>query len=127
MNKATLTWNSSKIIAMLVVGPIILIAFVVYEGWFTSKPLFPARILRNKTVLACAFIGFFDFVSFYLQYTYLYSFIFVTRGWSLVDQNYFAYTQTLSLTFFAVMAGAIQAWTRRGKVSGCWSSVSWKS
>lgn len=63
---------------MLVVGPIILIGFVVYEGWYAPRPVFPIRFFKNKTIMACALIGFFDFVSFYLQYTYLYSFINVT-------------------------------------------------
>ena len=63
---------------MLTVGPIILIAFVVYEARYAPKPLFPVRLLSNKTVVACAAIGLFDFISFYLQYTYLYSFINVT-------------------------------------------------
>jgi hypothetical protein len=63
---------------MLVVGPLILIGFVYYEGWWAPKPVFPLRFFRNRTVMACGFIGFFDFVSFYLQYTYLYSFIYVT-------------------------------------------------
>lgn len=37
--------------------------------------------MRNATVLAACFINFFDFVSFYLQFTYQYSFIYVTKDW----------------------------------------------
>lgn len=69
VNRNTLTWDSGKIIAMLTVGPIILIAFVFFEGWYAPKPLFPLRFFKNKTIIACGLIGFFDFVSFYLQYT----------------------------------------------------------
>jgi hypothetical protein len=60
-------------------------------------------------------VGFFDFVSFYLQYTYQYSFISVVKDWSVVDQGYFAYTQTLTLTFGAICAGFFQLYFRRTK------------
>ncbi|BGP20482.1 hypothetical protein JCM10213v2_008643 [Rhodosporidiobolus nylandii] len=112
VNKATLWWDSGKIIALLVVGGCTLIAFVVFERFFAVKPLFPFRFFKSYTVVACALIGFFDFVSFYLQYTYQYSFIY---DWSYVDQGYFAYTQTLTLTFAAIAAGFFQLYFRRTK------------
>ncbi|GAA5902498.1 hypothetical protein JCM6882_002768 [Rhodosporidiobolus microsporus] len=115
VNKATLTWSSGKIIAMLVVGGCTLIGFVLYERFLAIKPLFPGRFFMSFTVMAAAFIGFFDFVSFYLQYTYQYSFISVTRDWSVVNQGYFAYTQTLTLTFAAICAGFYQLYFRRTK------------
>ncbi|KAM0755497.1 drug:h+ antiporter [Meredithblackwellia eburnea MCA 4105] len=116
VNRSTTTWSSKHIIAMLVVGPIILIGFIVYEGKFARKPVFPLRFFKNKTIVACSLIAFFDFVSFYLQFTFQYSFIAVTHSdWSIKNQGYFAYTQTLCLTFFAVVAGFIQFATRRTK------------
>lgn len=74
-NKGSLPWSSGKIIAMLTLGPIFLIIFTFYEAKFATFPIIPARFLKNKTVLAAGLIGFFDFISFYLQYTYQYSFI----------------------------------------------------
>ncbi|KAF9065856.1 drug:h+ antiporter [Rhodocollybia butyracea] len=109
------TWSSPNIIAMLVCGGVILIALIPYEARIARVPVFPMTFFKNKTILFSAFIGFFDFVSFYLQYTYQYSFIFVTRDWSVVNQNYFAYTQSLSLTVFGILAGFVQAYTRRTK------------
>ncbi|KAL8284197.1 hypothetical protein RQP46_004946 [Phenoliferia psychrophenolica] len=108
VNGGKTTWKSHSIIAMLVVGPIILVAFIFYEGYYAKKPVFPLRLFKNKTIIAAALIGFFDFVSF----SYQYSFIAVVHSdWSVVNQGYFA----LSLTFFAVMAGFIQFYTRRTK------------
>ncbi|GAA5991512.1 hypothetical protein JCM5350_005191 [Sporobolomyces pararoseus] len=115
VNKATLDWNNYKIIILLVFGGVILLSFVAYERFAASKPLFPFRFFKSWTILACGFIGFFDFVSFYLQYTYQYSFISVTRGWSVADQGYFAYTQTLCLTFGAIAAGFYQLYFHRTK------------
>ncbi|KAJ3796196.1 drug:h+ antiporter [Lentinula aff. detonsa] len=115
VNGAYTTWNSPSIIAMLVCGGVILLAFIPYEAYVAKIPVFPLAFFRNPTILFPAFIGFFDFVSFYLQYTYQYSFIFVTKDWSTVDQNYFAYTQTLALTVFGILTGFVQAYTRRTK------------
>ena len=60
---------------LLVFGPLILIAFAFYEAKVAQYPIIPARFLKNRTVLAASLIGFFDFISFYLQFTYQYSFI----------------------------------------------------
>ncbi|KAE9398857.1 drug:h+ antiporter [Gymnopus androsaceus JB14] len=115
VNGSYTTWSSGNVIAMLVCGGVILIAFIPYEARFAKVPVFPLAFFKNPTILFSAFIGFFDFVSFYLQYTYQYSFIYVTRDWTVVNQNYFAYTQTLALTIFGILAGFVQAYTRRTK------------
>jgi len=114
-NSGTLLWSSYKIITMLVIGPVLLIVLAFYEAKFAHYPFIPARFLRNPTVLAAALIGFFDFVSFYLQFTYQYSFISVAKDWTQSGQNYFGQTQTISLTLFAIIAGAIVLYTRRYK------------
>lgn len=166
VNNGNSTWNSPSIIAMsvllfslyirssrsveteracprtVVLGFVILIAAVIYEGWFASVPIVPGRFLRNTTVLCAGLINFFDFISFYLQFTYRafalffsfeltrpvrkltlyslrsaeYSFIAVVKNWSVKDQGYFAYTQNLALTLFSILAGVYIFAFRRGKV-----------
>lgn len=61
--------------------------------------------------------GFTDFVSFYLQYTNLYNFVFITQDWDARYLSYFGYTQTIALTVFGIMAGVIMSYTRDVKVS----------
>jgi hypothetical protein len=58
---------------MIVVGIILFPAFLLYEWTVPSKPVMPMRWLRRGPILGACLIGFFDFVSFYLQGTYLYS------------------------------------------------------
>ncbi|GAA5982518.1 hypothetical protein JCM10908_006680 [Rhodotorula pacifica] len=114
-NKNTLTWSSYKIIVLFVIGGCTLIAFLAYERFLAKKPLFPFRFFKSYTVVACAVIPLLDFISFYLQFTYQYSFIAVTKDWSIKHQGYFGYTQTLSLTLFAIIAGFWQLYFRRAK------------
>lgn len=120
----------------VVVGFVVIIAAVVYEGWWAKLPVVPGRFLRNTTVLCAGIINLFDFISFYLQvsrfvirsdakladtpfmvlqFTYQYSFIDVVKNWSVSDQNYFSNTQNLTLTLFAFLAGAFIYVFRRGK------------
>jgi len=41
--------------------------FVAYEKFKAPTPLFPFEFFANRTVMATALIGLFDFISFYLQ------------------------------------------------------------
>ncbi|KAG8793831.1 hypothetical protein FRC12_001461 [Ceratobasidium sp. 428] len=113
--KAKGGWHNPSMIAMLTVGPILLILFGIYEWKFASHPIVPMKFLRNKAVVGAALIGFFDFVSFYLTFSYLYSFVFVVKGWELRYLNYFSSTQTVALTVFGILAGIIMRATHRYK------------
>lgn len=66
-------WRTPSMIAMIVVGVVLFPIFIVFEWKFPKKPVVPMRWLRRGPILGACLIGFFDFVSFYLQYTYLYS------------------------------------------------------
>lgn len=115
-NNAKGRWHNPSMIAMIVLGPIFLIAFAIYEWKFSPKPLAPGRFLRNPSVVIASLIGFFDFVSFYLTYAYLYSFVYITQpSWSVRELTYFANTQSVALTVFAIMAGVIMRFTHRFK------------
>ncbi|KAG8906768.1 hypothetical protein FRC01_007900 [Tulasnella sp. 417] len=115
-NNAKGRWHNPSMIAMIVLGPIFLIAFGIYEWKFSPKPLAPGRFLKNPSVVIASLIGFFDFVSFYLTYTYLYSFVYITQpAWSVRELTYFANTQSVALTVFAIMAGVIMRFTHRYK------------
>ncbi|KAG8752254.1 hypothetical protein FRC14_007194 [Serendipita sp. 396] len=110
-------WDNPSIIAMLVVGPVIVILFAIYEVKWAKFPVIPGHFLRNRAVFAAALIGFFDFVSFYLTFLYLSSFLYVlkTGSWSQTDQNYFGSIQTVGLTLFGIVSAGLMAWTRRYK------------
>ena len=91
-------WDNASMIAMLVIGVVILFVFIVWDTRFARRPIVPTRFLTNRAFIGAAWIGFFDFVSFYLTNTYLYSFILVVKPWSLIDVTYFTSTQTVALT-----------------------------
>lgn len=107
-------------IVMIVIGCVLLPVFAFWEVVLAEKygflPIAPLRFFRNFNIAAACFIGFFDFVSFYLQYTYQYSFIYVVKtDWSTKDLTYFSGTQTVALTVFGFLSGVILIWWRRPK------------
>ncbi|CDS08827.1 hypothetical protein LRAMOSA10188 [Lichtheimia ramosa] len=113
-------WNTPSMIVMIVIGCVLLPVWAVWEVVFAERwgfqPIAPMRFFKNFNISAACFIGFFDFVSFYLQYTYQYSFVAVVKAdWSLRDLSYFSSTQTVALTVFGMAAGIILIWWRRPK------------
>ena len=102
-------------IAMLVIGCLLLPVIAAWEIYVAKRPVIARRFLTNRTVILAAWIGFFDFFSFYLTITYLYSFILITRPWSLLNVTYFYQTQYVALSVFGVIAGVSMRFLRRYK------------
>ncbi|WVO19791.1 uncharacterized protein IAS62_001081 [Cryptococcus decagattii] len=108
-------WKNPSMIVMIIIGGLLFPVFLFYESKFPRKPVLPMRWLKRGPILGSCLIGFFDFVSFYLQYTYLYSYVYVTEDWSYRNLTYFSSAQSLALTIFGIMAGFIMFATRRFK------------
>ncbi|KAI6000943.1 hypothetical protein EDC04DRAFT_2791361 [Pisolithus marmoratus] len=94
--------RSGPIIAMLIIGVALLGVFAYWDIRVAKVPVMAPRFVRNRSVVLAAFIGFFDFMSFYLTYTYLYSFVLVVKPWSLVNATYFMQVQSGALTFSGI-------------------------
>ncbi|KAG2031329.1 hypothetical protein BDR03DRAFT_1030605, partial [Suillus americanus] len=108
-------WKNGSIIAMFVMGIVLLVMFAVWDLRYASRPVIAPRFVRNRSVVCAALIGFFDFMSFFLTYTYLYSFVLVVKPWSLVNATYFIQVQSVALTFFGILAGLSMRFLHRYK------------
>ncbi|RXW16248.1 hypothetical protein EST38_g9606 [Candolleomyces aberdarensis] len=108
-------WKNPSMIAMEVIGILLLPVYLFYSWKFAKYPVVPKRFLLNRTVVLAALIGAFDFTSFYLSFTYLYSFVVIVKPWPLLHSNYFIQSQTVTLTVFAIVAGIILRFFRRYK------------
>ncbi|KAF8310981.1 drug:h+ antiporter [Clavulina sp. PMI_390] len=112
---ATTTWHDPAIPAMMVVGGFVTLPiFVFYEAKYSTHPVIPLRLLRNRNVLIMCTINFFDFISFYLTYNQLYGFISATTNWSYQNIIYFTNAQSLSLTFSGVLWGLLAVYFKPG-------------
>ncbi|OJA19063.1 hypothetical protein AZE42_09040 [Rhizopogon vesiculosus] len=108
-------WKNGSIVAMLVVGVGFLVLFAIWDLRFARRPVIAPRFVRNRSVVCSSLIGFFDFMSYYLTYTYLYSFVLVVKPWSLVNATYFIQTQSVALTLFGIIAGVSMRFLHRYK------------
>ena len=102
-------------IAMITIGCLLIPFIGGWEFYFAKRPVIARRFLLNRTVIIAAWIGFFDFFSFYLTQTYLYSFILITKDWSLVNVTYFNQTQSVALPVFGILAGIMMRFVHRYK------------
>ncbi|KAG1814292.1 MFS general substrate transporter [Suillus subaureus] len=109
------SWKNGSTIAMFVMGVALLVVFAVWDLRYASRPVIAPRFIRNRSVVCAAFIGFFDFMSYFLTYTYLYSFVLVVKPWSLVNATYFIQVQSVALTFFGILAGLSMRFLHRYK------------
>ncbi|KAI3606432.1 h+ antiporter [Moniliophthora roreri] len=108
-------WNNPSMIAMIVVGFVLLPFVCLWEFKYAKFPVLPLRYVRNRSVIVASAIGFFDFVSFYLTFTYLYSFVLVVKPWSTLNATYFTLTQSVALTVFGILGGVILRFTHHYK------------
>ena len=109
-------WNTPWIIALFVVGGVCLIALPFYELYVSPRPFIRRRWLNSDVVLAMV-IAFFDFMTFNISFQMLFQWRSYTLGLDPLapEASYFTYTDTLSLTIFGVIGGAIIWYTRRFK------------
>lgn len=49
-------WGSVHVLVPLLLGVVLLIAFIVWEGWFAQYPMFPKRLQREPRTLALTLI-----------------------------------------------------------------------
>ncbi|KLO12475.1 drug:h+ antiporter [Schizopora paradoxa] len=109
------TWRKGAILSMLFVGISTLIAFGIWDFRYASRPVIAPRFLRNRSIVFASLIGFFDFASYFLTFTYLYTFVLVVKPWTLLEATYFAQVQTVALTVFAFVGGLLMWRYRRYK------------
>ncbi|KAH9912103.1 MFS general substrate transporter [Epithele typhae] len=113
--KGKSSWADPSMVAMFVCGWVLLPVFVLWDLRYAKRPVIAMRFLANRTVVCAAWIGFFDFLSFFLTFTYLQSFVLVTKPWSMTNVFYFGQAQTVGLTLFGIAAGIIMRFTHRYK------------
>lgn len=108
-------WGNPSLIAMLVVGPVLLVVFAIYEFFFTPFPLMPRRILYNKTFVSSVLINFIYLLADGVRSQYLTSILLVGKNWSYQNWTYFGNTLTVSLCFFGLVSGATYRIVQRYK------------
>ncbi|KAJ7097775.1 drug:h+ antiporter [Mycena belliarum] len=97
--------NGAAIFAMFLAGIILVPLFALWDFRWARYPVIPLRFAVNRSVVGASLIGAFDFMAFYLTFTYLYSFIIVVKDWTLINSVYFMQTQMVTMTLCGIFTG----------------------
>ncbi|KAM3496917.1 hypothetical protein MY10362_009714 [Beauveria mimosiformis] len=108
-------WNNPSLIAVMVVGGIILVFYVIYEINWAPIPSSPRRLVLNRTFVVSVVIEVSYFVANSFYSVYWPSYVLVAKSWSYQDWVYYNNTSTLATCVFGLVAGLIQRCTHRYK------------
>ncbi|KAI5476529.1 hypothetical protein MNV49_007539 [Pseudohyphozyma bogoriensis] len=108
-------YKNPSLIAMLVVGGILFIAWGIWDGYFAPYPFMPKRIL-NRTFIACVVADFFYYFSSYLVDGYYSSWVYVIVDWSDKNYQYFNNTVTVATCGLAIFFGLGMRYTHSYKM-----------
>lgn len=108
-------WQNPSMIAMVVVGGVLLLFYILFEIKWAPFPSMPKRVVYNKTFITAVLIDFIYQFAGAIRSQYLSSILLVSKDWSYQNWTYFNNTMTIALCFFGVVAGVVCRVTHRYK------------
>ncbi|KAI0431489.1 siderophore iron transporter mirC [Xylaria sp. FL1042] len=111
-------WHSATIIALIVVGGVLLIAFPFWESSkkLAPHPLIPLELLKSRTFCAGCAVGFFYFLVFYLSVQpYFYSYLMVVQHQGIAAAGHITQVFSFSSTVTSIVVSLLIKYTRRYK------------
>lgn len=94
-------WSTPYIIAMIIVGFVTLVLFVLYESFVASVPFLTRQFLSDRTILGACLLNMTYQVSYYCYASYLLPFLMVVYDVDLQTAGYV--TNTFSACSFIVL------------------------
>ncbi|KAH6874874.1 major facilitator superfamily domain-containing protein [Thelonectria olida] len=98
-------WASGYIIAMIVLGVVCLVAFGVWEKWYSPVPYFPFRFLTDRTILGACMLYGLMFCSIYCWDSYYQSYLMVVHNESITISGYVLNSFSLMSSFIGPFVG----------------------
>ncbi|KAL1836789.1 hypothetical protein VTJ49DRAFT_4646 [Mycothermus thermophilus] len=93
-------WKTDYIIAMIIVGFFVLVAFIVYEWKFSPRPMINFKVLSDRTVIGACLLAATYQISYYCWAYYFSSFLQVVNNLSVSEAGYVDNT-------FSVVSGVL--------------------
>ncbi|GAA5863975.1 hypothetical protein JCM1840_000654 [Sporobolomyces johnsonii] len=112
------SWGSPLIWSLILSGLALLVFFGYYETHWSTIPLLPPRLLRNRTIVGGSALGFFHFCSQFCYESFFTSFLQVSRGHSPQAASYISQSYIFAACVAAIVAGSFAKMTNRYKWIG---------
>jgi MFS family permease len=107
-------WKSPAIITMLIIGPLCLVGFGLWErSRPDSKTFLPYTFLKNRTILGACALSAVNFASFYIWNSYFLSYLQVVHDLDPTRASYVYYIYNVGGCLISLLAGFFVL--RRGK------------
>jgi MFS family permease len=108
-------WRAPLIIAFIVVGGVLIVAFALYERYVAPKTFIPYDLLTDRTIVGGCVLAAVVFVSFYMWDSYFTSFLQVVNGLTVTEASYVANIYTIGSSFWGLIIGVLIRATGRFK------------
>ncbi|KAI1330325.1 siderophore iron transporter mirC [Xylariaceae sp. FL0255] len=118
-------FKSPTLIALIVVGAVLLVAFPFWEGSkkLSPHPLIPLELLKSRTFCGGCIVGFFYFLVFYLSVQpYFYSYLLVVQHQGIVAAGHITQVFSFTSTVTAVLISLVIKYVKYYKpfvMAGC--------
>lgn len=108
-------WASPLIIVMLVLGVVSLVAFVIWERYFTPVTFIPYELLLDRTIIGACILAGVLLISIYCWMSYFISWLQVAMGLNIRTSSYIAQIYGLGAVFWCIVMGFFIRYTGRYK------------
>ena len=99
------TWRSAHTLVMIILGPLLLVCFAIYERSYAPRPLIPFHLLRDRTVLGACLMSATMRVAYYIWDDYYSSYLQVVHGMSVTHAGYVERVYSLVACLWAPLLG----------------------
>lgn len=101
-------WRSPTILTMILLGPLLIVAFVFWEKSLPDDRTFiPFRFLKDSTVLGACLLTANLFMSFYIWNSYFLSFLQVVHDLSITQSSYIYYIFNIGGCLTSLVVGFV--------------------
>ncbi|CAG9956672.1 unnamed protein product [Clonostachys rosea f. rosea IK726] len=107
------SWRTDYIIAMIVLGGVLVIAFALYEKFLSPKPFIPWHLLANRTVMGACLVDLIYQIGYYCWAMYFTSYLRVVFDVSITQAGYIASIFDFVSPICLILAGYLMRVTQR--------------
>ncbi|KAF4467809.1 siderophore iron transporter [Fusarium albosuccineum] len=109
-------WGSPFIISFLVFGPLLIIAFVVYETYLASSSFLPWHLMKDRTVVWTNIMAATLYTSEFISSAYIYSMLIVVFNQSITQATYINSIYYVGSSFWTLILGVSLRYYGRIKI-----------
>lgn len=98
-------WRSPMIICFIIIGGILIVAFVLYEKFLAPFTFIPWELLRERTIFGAYAMNIFSIAAFYTYGTYFLSMLILVWRQTITHASYIFNVQAVGATVSGVLVG----------------------